>query len=784
MEYPSTVRRIRMLLCQCVCLLALPLAAHADMPRKYESPTVERPLVSDAKGHTGFIRDWLVLGAFPDPGGRKTWQEPVTPELLKHEVNFYKDMLATTGGEKEIQPWLGETVIGENGQPRTWQAIAADDKTGKVDLGEHFKKFGEVAQHRLGYLACYLKFDETKTAIVSVGSNDGFRLWINGELVGERQVYRGAALDDDMMLVRFRKGTNLMLLKITRDVGNWGAIVRLIDKGYKPLGGVSELVIPASAARHVAANSRAPVTAAPAAETVKPAPGIERPAADAAKAPVVNRVRLFPAPGFADRLALGRIIGSNAGETVGFVELAKIDRQPPEDQWFEIRFDNKNAYRWVKFQGPDNLATLVGEIEFYEGAQKLSGKPFGIVGKTDSRETDKAFDGRIDTWYESGLDGSAYIGLDLGTPANISAPPVLTPLGGQYAKAQQLSITVPPTAEVRYTTDGSIPTATSGKEYHGRIPLGKGFIPVTAIALEKGKFPSPMARASYAIGDVPRPKGLVTYSLGNSLTDTFANYLEAVARSAGHDHKEYLHTWMGTPTDYLWQHPTVAWQGNYLDQFKKLAPIDIMTTQPFYVIAESIDREAEYSGKFYALARETSPNVQLYLYQQWPSRSFETDSWSMLSLDYMKAIARQRGLKPARTWQEGAANQLAYFEALRDKLSAQFPGKPVLIVPTGLALANLKSAYEAGEVPGAVKDRFFEVHSAEKDEKGRGMAVHLTEPGRYFVSLVLYCCFYKEPPDKVHLPESMTKLTPAQDKVYKRIAWQTVKGYKWSWPAP
>ena len=94
----------------------------AKSPRKYESPSVERPLVADAKGRTGFIRDWIVLGAFPHPGGRKVWQEPVTPELLKREVNFRKDMLAKAGGETEIRPWLGETVIGEDDQPRVWQS--------------------------------------------------------------------------------------------------------------------------------------------------------------------------------------------------------------------------------------------------------------------------------------------------------------------------------------------------------------------------------------------------------------------------------------------------------------------------------------------------------------------------------------------------------------------------------------------------------------------------------------------------------------------------------------
>ena len=222
----------------------------------------------------------------------------------------------------------------------------------------------------------------------------------------------------------------------------------------------------------------------------------------------MNRARFFPAPGFADRLAGGRIIGSNAGETVGFVELARIDKAPAEDQWFEIRFDNKTAYRWVKFQGPDKLATLVSEIEFYDGPRKLAGKPFGIVGKTESRESDKAFDGRTDTWYESGLDGTAYVGLDLGTPANISAPPLLSPRGGHYVQPQQLAIAAAPTAEVRYTTDGSIPSATSGKLYHGPVPSARGSFPPRRSRWSRASFPVRSRARSYAIGDVPPPKGL------------------------------------------------------------------------------------------------------------------------------------------------------------------------------------------------------------------------------------------------------------------------------------
>jgi hypothetical protein len=52
------------------------------------------------------------------------------------------------------------------------------------------------------------------------------------------------------------------------------------------------------------------------------------------------------------------------------------------------------------------------------------------------------------------------------------------------------------------------------------------------------------------------------------------------------------------------------------------------------------------------------------------------------------------------------------------------------------------------------------------------------------VSLVLYSCFYKESPDKVNLPASMTKLTPEQDKVYKKTAWETVKSYPYAGVMP
>lgn len=213
-----------------------------------------------------------------------------------------------------------------------------------------------------------------------------------------------------------------------------------------------------------------------------------------------------------------------------------------------------------------------------------------------------------------------------------------------------------------------------------------------------------------------------------------------------------------------------------------LAPIDILITQPFAGHGRSIENEATYSGNFYRLARESSPNVQFYLYQQWPGRDFK-DRWAQVKGDDLKGVVEKRKLKPAATWEDAVTNHLAYFETLRAKMDADFPGKPILIVPAGMALVNLKKALEAGRIPGLPKDQFFELHYASND-KGPGWDIHMVEKGRYFVSLVLFCCFYKEAPDKVALTQKTTTLTPKQDKVYKQIAWDTVRKYSWAGVMP
>lgn len=274
---------------------------------------------------------------------------------------------------------------------------------------------------------------------------------------------------------------------------------------------------------------------------------------------------------------------------------------------------------------------------------------------------------------------------------------------------------------------------------------------------------APSSPRATAIAAAPPTKGQRTYHIGNSLTDSINTQLAAIAKSAGYNHEYLRSTIPGAPTDWNWDHPgTALGEKDYRTVFATKAPIDHLFTQPYAGHNRSIENEADYSGRFYALAREKSPNIQPWLYAQWPAQAM-TDAWTKAT-----GSAANLGLVPARTWEDGVRNQLAYHEAVRQKMDAAHGGKPILIVPGGLALASLKQAIATGKVPGITE--FFATQFEDN--------IHLSRSGEYLIALVHYASIYQRSPKGVTYANS--GLTAEQAAIYQRIAWDTVCNYRWT----
>lgn len=165
-----------------------------------------------------FVRTWLVCGPFPNPvsNGASDYKHDHTC------VGFFRDYLQPLGGERFVQPRTGLEFNVAN-RPFAWQW--QESETDYVD----FFKFYTENQRVVAYAACLLVAETDQTILLGFGSNDGAKLWLNGEPVWENHLPRGAEPDADWVRVHVHKGENRLLLKIDQGFGNWGFYLRILD---------------------------------------------------------------------------------------------------------------------------------------------------------------------------------------------------------------------------------------------------------------------------------------------------------------------------------------------------------------------------------------------------------------------------------------------------------------------------------------------------------------------------------------------------------------------------
>lgn len=77
----------------------------------------------------------------------------------------------------------------------------------------------------VAYLRAYVWSPGGQRVRMHLGSDDGVKVWLNGESVHRNAAVRALADEQDKVRVRLRRGWNVLLLKVTQGEGQWGASV-------------------------------------------------------------------------------------------------------------------------------------------------------------------------------------------------------------------------------------------------------------------------------------------------------------------------------------------------------------------------------------------------------------------------------------------------------------------------------------------------------------------------------------------------------------------------------
>jgi hypothetical protein len=96
---------------------------------------------------------------------------------------------------------------------------------------------------RVAYLRTTVLSGTATKAMLELGSDDGIKVWLNGEVVHAKSVTRACSAGADKVEVNLKQGANTLMLKIIQGGGQWSACARFrgIDGG-KLEGLMAEIV--------------------------------------------------------------------------------------------------------------------------------------------------------------------------------------------------------------------------------------------------------------------------------------------------------------------------------------------------------------------------------------------------------------------------------------------------------------------------------------------------------------------------------------------------------------
>jgi hypothetical protein len=192
-----------------------------NLMKKFDT---REPLLAELTGHlnSGTVS---IRGRGSDGAD---WEGTISEDLFKGKFSgasdgsFQLEKVTRLSPTLGIKPPEGAFVLFDGKDFKNW--IHPKEKTGYINLARHFMEKNCVA-----YLQNDLWSEQDQSIVLLVGSDDGIKIWLNGEVAHANNKEGGAKPDQEEVILKLKKGYNRLLLKVTNGSGGWGVFARLKD---------------------------------------------------------------------------------------------------------------------------------------------------------------------------------------------------------------------------------------------------------------------------------------------------------------------------------------------------------------------------------------------------------------------------------------------------------------------------------------------------------------------------------------------------------------------------
>lgn len=120
-----------------------------------------------------------------------------------------------------------------NAQSVDWRVLPVNDDPNNPWVMDLLKAMG--GEQEVAYARTSIHCAASQSAQLLINSDDGVKVWLNGEVVHANNVSRGLGTPPDRVKIKLKPGWNQLLLKVTQNNAGWGFCVRLTNPdGSRP----------------------------------------------------------------------------------------------------------------------------------------------------------------------------------------------------------------------------------------------------------------------------------------------------------------------------------------------------------------------------------------------------------------------------------------------------------------------------------------------------------------------------------------------------------------------
>lgn len=190
----------------------------------------------DAKG---FLRDWLIGGAYPSylvDGADRGFRDDPCDEANLRPFEGMKDTALFKADKSKLIAGIGSTnewgYTEDKSFPVVWTRHTQAGESPIVTLDG---RFAPIDDHMIAYAACYIESPEARKIRLRIGSDDDFKAYLNGKLVGSANSSQGVVPDNFLCDAELRRGLNVLVLKVVDRTHGSGFCLAVSDRDNRPM---------------------------------------------------------------------------------------------------------------------------------------------------------------------------------------------------------------------------------------------------------------------------------------------------------------------------------------------------------------------------------------------------------------------------------------------------------------------------------------------------------------------------------------------------------------------